>query len=354
MNDSPAPCHVYTPDWTARWVNRHKRLPEHALPPWYHFWTEPEYQESRGVIERWVDALSPEKRAKVIARLRSVDQFEQTRAEMAVGASLRRAGHGAAYEVPLWGDQTPDWHVRPTDGAVPFAVEVVSSMLSAQRRQLDRACDRLRQRVEQLRGTAFVSLQARFGSERQSPPSDRELAEVAKGVKHFLKPDPPVGAATTVRQFGVEVVDHFPDSATVSCLVGLQAHQIDTEPLSELVREKARKYRELAEQLRLAFAVCIVPDRSMGLNLEDLRDAVFGSRGCRPVLKPGGGFGAVYYRKQDGLFMRYPTLSAAMLGTWTEGGLVCNVVLNPRASYPLTEQVFPSPMFEIAGSEPFG
>jgi hypothetical protein len=41
-----------------------------------------------------------------------------------------------------------------------------------------------------------------------------------------------------------------------------------------------------------------------------------------------------------------------MLGSWADDAMVCSAVLNPGASYPLSEHVFPAPMFEIDWPEP--
>jgi hypothetical protein len=348
---SDAPCHVFTPAWTAAWVNRHKRHPEYALPHLHHFWTAPEFQDHRDVIERRVDALSPANRLLVIPRLRDVKLFEQTHAELAVGTSLRQAGHSVEYEVPLWRDKKPDWYVRPACGNQPFLVEVVSSKASKERSRLDAACERLLHRIEQLPGTAFVVVQANFHSEQQLPPSDGEIADIVNRVDRLLKRNPPVGHRENLDEFGVELIDHLPDSSTVSCFMSYTARKVDPEPLTCSVSEKASKYRELVEAVQLPFVVCVVPDRRTGRNLDDLRDAVFGTRGSRPIPKPGAMFSVEYYRESDGLFAKYPTLSGAMIGTWIGKELGYSVVFNPDARYPLPEQAFARPPFEMTGSE---
>src|SRR5262245_27273828 len=112
MSTPSAPCHVFTPEWTAKQHRKYGGRPPYDRPRLYDFWTSEAHQPARTILEGWVDALPPEGREEVIPRLRDPRLFEHTYNEMAVGNSLRRMGHVVDHEVEMDG-LTPDWLARP-------------------------------------------------------------------------------------------------------------------------------------------------------------------------------------------------------------------------------------------------
>jgi hypothetical protein len=102
---------------------------------------------------------------------------------------------------------------------------------------------------------------------------------------------------------------------------------VDPDPLRESVRDKARKYRELVQHAQLPLVVCVVPDFMTARGLDEVHEAVLGKEQC------GG---------SNGLFARYPTLSAVTLGEWYGDRLVHTLLANPSATYPLAEGVLGS------------
>ena len=111
---------------------------------------------------------------------------------------------------------------------------------------------------------------------------------------------------------------------------------VDPDPLRESVKDKASKYRELVHSTELPLVVCVIADFMTARGLDEVQEAVLGKEQCRLECSQGE-FQQEYYRGNDGLFAKYPTLSAVTLGAWNGDTLAHTVLLNPSAAYPLVE-----------------
>jgi hypothetical protein len=117
---------------------------------------------------------------------------------------------------------------------------------------------------------------------------------------------------------------------------------VNSEPMRVSVKEKASKYRELLQSYQLPLVVCVIPDFSSGRGLEELESAVFGERFYRFFRRPDGGSRPIPCRNNNGLFAKYPTLSAVTLGVQVNGIIAHTVIRNENATYPLDDRAFPS------------
>jgi hypothetical protein len=338
----PIPRHVFTPEWLAQVIARYDGSSEYQRPSLYHFWTSPDFQDRRDVLERAVDLLSPEKRAGVIERLRDPELFHEVRTELAVGESLRRTGCDVEYG-PLLAGQTPDWYVRPRTGAGDLIVEVVSSQPPEDRSRADEGWWRLCLRLQELDGNVHLAVVIPLATNNPRPPDESWHVEIVREVRRWLDSKPAKGAERFVPRAGVNVIliERRAGPGTVTCGLSLTPYWVDAKPLAMSVRKKAKRYKPVAAALGLPFILCVVPDIARtGRRLEELEDVVLGERGCRPTRDPQRRIVPEYYRKAGGVFSRYPTLSAVTLGTWWGEFISHMVIHNPNATHPLTDSVF--------------
>jgi hypothetical protein len=137
---------VFDPAWIDNIKRRYGRLPHYDRPVIYSVAVDERYQALRTEIESWVSHLSMAAREKVIPKLRSSENFQQTYNELAVGHTLRRLGYELEYEKPVDG-LTPDWFVHPRDRSPAFIVEAFTSNPPQDRvanlRKLSHLCGRL-------------------------------------------------------------------------------------------------------------------------------------------------------------------------------------------------------------------
>lgn len=339
-----APSHVFTPEWIAQQTRRYGNSPAHARPTLYNLWTSQESAADRAVIEEWVEQVPPERRPRVISNLRSPDQFTQTYNELAVGDSLRRAEWVVEYEPEIEGLR-PDWLARPRGRAPGFILEVLSSMPPAERRRHDEGWDVLRRRLEAIPSSALLYIQPPFydGSDEPIlPPAGPRQKEIARNVTQWLKTNPPDGEGYEIDGITIRFLGRNPRENSVDCGVGCLPFWVESDPLRDAIKEKAGKYRELSQSLGLPFVVCALPDFGSGRGLRELVDAVLGVERCRLVENREGRPCEEVYRANEGLFARYPTLSAVTLGDLQKHRVTHTVLHNPSATFPLGEDDIPS------------
>jgi hypothetical protein len=341
MSTPPAPCHVFTPEWVADRKRRYGNRPEHARPTLYRAWTSEEDRPHREVIERWVELLPPDRRQRIIPKLRAPEQFQEAYNELAVGDSLRRMGHAPEYEVEVNG-LTPDWLVRPRESDPGFILEVVSSMPADDRERHDEGWYALCRRLEALSGGAVLHIQPPFfdggNGPVAAPPGPRQK-QIARGVALWLKTDPAVGEGLDFDGLLIRFLGRKPNGGGVGCGMSCLPFFVDGAPLREAVKEKEGKYREVSQSTRLPFVVCVVPDFRSGRGIRELEEAVLGRPHARWTEE--GPPHQEIYRDNDGLFAKYPTLSAVTLGGVRHHQVTHTVLQNPSAIYPLGNDAFP-------------
>jgi hypothetical protein len=335
--------YVFTPEWISEQKRKYAHCPKHARPRQYRFWTSDECAVYRDSIEQWVGHISPESRTKVIPRLRKPEQFKQTYNELAVGESLRHMGHIVEYEVELQG-LTPDWLVRSSDACAGLIIEVVSSNPPQERERCNNGWDGFRHRLDELPGNVLLYVQPPFDDgdgNPVAPPSGPRQKQIVSYVREWLETSPPKGQGYAIDGIVIRFVGRDPDLDHVSCAIGCLPFWVDAAPLRESVKEKAGKYRGLVQELQLPFVVCVIPDFETARGLDELEVAVFGDECCRMSRGSHGDHRQEDYRQKDGVFSKYTTLSAVILGEWNNRDLVHTVVHNPIAAFPLELSVFP-------------
>jgi hypothetical protein len=344
MAASPSiPSYVFPPEWIAKKKQRFAHRPAYHRPNHYNLWTSDDCKDSRDEIEIWVDRLTLEAREKIIPRLRAPENLEQTYNELLVADSLQRLGHAVEYEVELRG-LTPDWSVLPVVGGSKFILEVVSSKPPQDRNNRDAAWKRFRQRLAAIPESAILSVQPPFDTDMEqtiSPPSETRQKQIVQNVHRWLQESArSEGDRCVVDGIQIEFAGRFPNLDHVCCGISCTPFCIDSAPLRKSLKDKAGKYREVIQRAHFPFVVCVVPDFGSGYGLDDMEEAVLGTLHYRIVTREGRPL-PFPFRDSDGLFRKYPTLSAVTLGKRQGASLTHTVLRNPSAICPLPEGLFP-------------
>jgi hypothetical protein len=340
MADSNPRRKVFDTGWVEKQRKKYGHQPSFNRPSEYDFWTADDLQSHRDNLERLVDELVAEsKRAKVIENLRKPGQYRHTYNELFVGDSLRGMGHALDYELEMHG-LTPDWRGFHFRDHQEFVVEVLTSGPPEDRANTDDGWDLLRRRIESLNIGAHVGISPPMDS---PPPTAGELKEISRRVAIWLRSNPPEGDETELHGVRFRFIkSHLGNN--VCCGISLTPFIVDAVPLKDAVIEKASKYKEIILQNRLPLVVTVIAEFSTGRGVEDLRDAVLGTQRCRICVKTGR---EEHYRDNDGVFDRYPTLSAVTFGEWVDGKIIHSVISNPKATFPLPEGTFPEGLGEV-------
>ncbi len=334
----PAPRHVFTADWVAAKQARYGRNPAYARPVHYDLWTSDKFQAHRDAIEALVGSLPERSRPTVIPRLRTEKHFDQTRAELAVGAEMTRLGYELEYEAALFDGLTPDWCVRHA-ARRPFVIEVVSSKLSEDREKCERAWEQFCHRLRTAPGKAILSIRpSRVDLEPVWPPDSRQQKEIVRAVGRWLANGPPAGDELEFDGVIVRFVTGLPGLRHTNTMrsTGLW---VDGGPVRESLAEKASKYRPLLDAIGQPFVVVVVPDFFTGRGIDEVKDAVFGRDSWRAAHGPAGR-ASEPQPAADSLFAQYSTLSAVALGTWEGYSISLTVLRNPGAANPLPDDAF--------------
>lgn len=255
---------VFTDEWIASQEQRWDRRADSDPAAQQLLVRDPARRPLRSWIEAEVALLEERSAPRVVPRLRSEDLFQSTVNELGVGALLRASGFAVWYD-PDFDGQTPDWYGETisTPGVV---VEVATrpNTFAGERRRWNR----LRERVRQLgpRWTLFVR-----DARRVSAPDDGAQKHIARELARFL------GGGE--RSVGDELVadgytfwihsESLIDSADL-VVPAVEAGWTDYVPLTEIVGEKASRYRSLCERTGLPLVVVVASDVMNGHDAEGM------------------------------------------------------------------------------------
>jgi hypothetical protein len=170
------------------------------------------------------------------------------------------------------------------------------------------------------------------------PPTEKRQKAIIKGVRDWLSVGRGEGETLELDDVTVHCFGREGALRHIYCSAGQMPFLISAAPLRESVREKAKKYRTLVQALKVPFVVSIVPQWESGRGVPELETAVLGDERLRLLMLPSGGHRPERYRT-NGIFFRYPTLSAVSWAQWNGDGFAHTVLRNPCAAYPLADTV---------------
>jgi hypothetical protein len=172
---------VFDAAWVKDIEQRYERFPPNQRPIIYAIAVHEDRQPFRAEIEAWVGALSSTAKAKIIPRLRSPENIQQSYNELAVGHVFRELGYDLEYEKPF-GDLTPDWFVSSKGAEPAFVVETFTANPPKSRTDDLKRLDHLLGRIHEIP----VGVELNIRTNLPETPKERESKEVKKEVERWL------------------------------------------------------------------------------------------------------------------------------------------------------------------------
>ena len=335
---------VFDLTWIESIRRRYGRLPRYERPIIYSIAVDEEYQDLRTEIESWVGHLPIAAKDKVIPKLHSSENFQQTYNELAVGHTIRQLGFKPEYEKPIDGF-TPDWFVHPRDGAPAFVVEAFTSNPPQGRVANLRRLNHLLGRLYEIPVGVALSVRANEVSEI---PDQRESKKIKKAVERWLMAgSPAIGDRAKFGGFTFEVIHKNANYKHVFSMVpaGLlktNTFWVDGNLLKQGIEEKVNKYSFLG-RAGTPLTVGVVADFYTGLGRDDLDGALFGDEAVQLVMErtTGNIIESRLTRRANGLFARTGSALSAVLWVSRESGnWKSEAVHNPNALNPLPDTAF--------------
>jgi len=325
-----------------RWIHQVEK--RYALkhrweqPDIYHIATSTKMLAARNLANHFVGTLPDKAQIKLVSKLRKAEDFSDAFHEVVVGAMLAQNGPTPDYEPESATGKTPDWYVAPRGREIGCTVEVMSRNTAdrARKRSLDELLLRLKQIPLQVAlGVGFVS--------NDSDPLPNNPKQIASDVQKWLESSDTAPQSTLLKDgILLTVLSMKTGIETVSTIIDPVAFRVDSHALRQLIANKVQKYADICQNGGTALVVAVVADPVTGLDEHSAESALFGTlkhpitvdMSTRKTLvgRP--------YRAHDGVFERYPLLSAVAWvaqngpNTWTS-----MLYLNPACDVLLPDQV---------------
>ncbi|MGH7799271.1 MAG: hypothetical protein ACREOW_01405 [Thermodesulfobacteriota bacterium] len=324
---------VFTEEWIQQLQNRYERRERFRRPLIYSVATNVAFQSMRAEVETWVADLPQALQRELIQRLRSSKNFRHTYHELAVGSLLKKAGFRAEYGKNLSG-QTPDWYVQAKGNIPPFIVEVFTSNVSEAQMLEETQINELRGGLHQM--PFDVGLRISFNSQAVELDQRRNKV-IAHEIKLWLTRDnPAVGDEICLNDLTIEVVCCGQGFLSVQLMGFSRGFWVNPEPLRKNLVTKVNKYKKLISATRIPLIIGVVADFFTGLGSDDLENVLFGQKVFDVFNKfTGEVVSQTVSRKNDGLFVERPLLSAAIWGwksysdEWKMKAFINTVAQNP-------------------------
>ncbi len=325
---------VFEENWIEKLKQRYEK-PGVSAPPVFRVATSDNWSSVRDEIENWYSHLSEPSQEKLLVNLRNPDSFIQTYNELAVAGYLLQFGYQLEYESKLNG-LTPDWIVRNKD-ETKFIVEVFSRVVSDKVKAQQTQISELWKRLKPI--PIGVGLFIRYENLSDIPKLDSSLTKrIASKVRFWLNNESPKPKTEkTFHGVSFEIMGYDSNRSHVSLAgpVG-KAFPVHSEPISEEIEEKIKKYKDLSDNLNLPLVVAVVPSFETGIDVDNLEEILFGNE----AFAVAGADSGYFIREDNGLFTKRSILSV-VIGLWRNS--ICNyqsaIFHNPNAQYPLPEKM---------------
>lgn len=221
-------------------------------------------QYLRDEIEEMVATLPISKQQAVIPRLINANNFIDTYSELAVGNIIKQLGYQLEYDKKLEGF-TPDWYVYSKQKIPDFIIEVFTtdSFSVNNRSQEYRNVKSLEERLRGIPVGATVILAV----EKHECLDQGRNKQITKEIKHWLiNKKPLTGTYYSSEYFTCELVEYNPSYPSLKPFVEPKMNLLNPDRLKQNIKDKIRKYGQLAMPLVLA----VVTDPTLGEKLINL------------------------------------------------------------------------------------
>ena len=333
---------VFSNEWVEGIKRRYERLPPYQRPVIYSIAVDKDRESLRSEIEAWVERLPSTSREKLIPRLRSPRNIQQSYNELAVGHTLIEFGYELEYEQQIDG-LTPDWFVHSRGEAPAFVIEAFTANAPENRVADINKCGHLIARLHSIP----VDVTLRINTDTTGAlPDQRESKRIKDAVERWLTSDiPTIGSRMNLSGLTFEVVRKNSNNQHVLCIGPVSSGHtfwVNTEPLKKNITDKVKKYRVLGSK-GIPLVVGIVADFFTALSRDDLENVLFGDEAIQLLYEESTGdvVGQRTIRHDNGLFVEIdPALSAIMWVSREAGTWKAEAIHNPGAVNPLPLTTF--------------
>lgn len=328
---------VFDPEYLQRLENKYGQYPDYAKPEIYSI---VQYQDLRDEIEAMVSVLSQDEQKNIIPRLRAKDNFRQTYGELVVGNLLRKLYYDVEYDKRIEGI-SPDWTVGAIREIPNFIVEVFSTDFSPNLDKEHKAVKNLEERLYQI--PLGVTLEIEVDDHRSL--NQERNKQIARDVKEWLTQEAPfIGRQYSGDGFNCEIRNYNSNSLSLQPYILPNFHLIDTNRLVENIKNKTERYKMLG----IPLVVSVVTNNI--LLGEQIRNILLGGRGVY-IGNTGAKESTTSFLLNNGLFNKYPDLSAVVWVSEVWNGGKMTTIYNPAATKPLPANTFNEgrcPLYELS------
>lgn len=222
-------------------------------------------------LKRFPELASPQ----LVNRLRTPGLHIHAIYELAVGVTLKARGLEVEHEKQL-GEVTPDRYIRSTGSAPALVIDATTVNRPKESLTKARAVSKFLNAVGRLK--IGVKLRVEETDENgHLRINSKVTAEAVSSIKAWLERVPSIGTSIEVIGFPFTVYEweHGSSAMTTSRSVGKPYH-VDPTKFIKTLEAKVSRYGRLEENT--ALAVAVGADERCGLNLDSLKQILYGRR----------------------------------------------------------------------------
>jgi len=339
MSDTPILfTDVYLKDLRRRYSERRS----HEQPLVYRIGVSDEHSNVRRDLEDWLRTLPGAESSQLIGNLKGTDStFIEAYHELAVGALLCSVGLHPRYEADF--DRLkPDWSTYATSGAPSLFVEVRTLNKPDQFRKNQSALAELYAGVKRIQCPGVV-LAVRFTGHAQCLTRKLVQEAVSKVKTWLLKENPAINAELPINELIFKIARRD-DNPKLRCWLPATCFIPNVDRLKNAIKEKIRKYRDVAHRHDAALLIAVVASPLTGLKLRHMSDVLPVLWVENPVCSKGSGEAATLAasRVSGEPFGSLDTALSGILWVWCDAAATWQMKLglNPLASTPVPSGLF--------------
>lgn len=304
----------YTKEWLDEILGRYRHSPPADRRSIYYFATN-EWLHVRRQVDRWLTSFPALASGELKSRLKA-GEYLHALYDLATGVALKSHGYELENEKQL-DSCKPDWYVHPSRNIPGFIVDVTTLNANKDRVALNQAAYAFLNEIRRL--GASVTLRVEEVTDGAITRADRETTRSIKNsVGEWLRTNPEVGAKVEIAEFRFTLESYAPSPPVMTTKFTFPPFHIDPNKFRQSLEKKVSIYRKIADEQCMPVVVALGADESTGLNLETLRQILYGERrilSAKETKLSPQVIKHIMSRRNKGLFFRCPQLSCVI---WVE------------------------------------
>lgn len=265
---------VYDEKWLREIGCRYKLSAQYDRTSPYFFITNA-WVRVRRQVEDWLTRFPELASPQLVSRLRTPGLHVHAIYELAVGVTLKAHGFDVEHEKHL-GEVTPDWYVQGNENIPALIIDATTVNRPREPLTKERAV------TEFLNAVRGLKIGVKFRVEETDENSYQRInskvtPEALASIKCWLEESPSLGESLEVFGFRFTVTEwkHGSSVMTTSRSSG-KSYYVDPTKFIKPLEAKVSRYGRLEENT--ALAVAVGADERCGLNLDSLKQILYGRR----------------------------------------------------------------------------